>query len=46
MLDVAYLLGQRPQDVYALTLDKIDQELVSIKQLKTGRKFALKTKVN
>ena len=37
MLDVAYLLGQRPQDVYALTLDKIDEELVSIQQLKTGR---------
>ncbi len=41
MLDVAYLLGQRPQDVYALTLDKIDQELVSIKQLKTGRKIRI-----
>ena len=41
MLDIAYLLGQRPQDVYALTLDKIDEELVSIQQLKTGRKIRI-----
>ena len=41
MLDIAYLLGQRPQDVYALTLDKIDEELISIKQLKTGRKIRI-----
>ena len=41
MLDIAYLLGQRPQDVYALTLDKIDEEIVSIKQLKTGRKIRI-----
>ena len=41
MLDIAYLLGQRAQDVYALTLDVIDEELVSITQLKTGRKIRI-----
>lgn len=43
MLDIAYLLGQRPQDIYALTLDKIDGELISIKQLKTGRKIRIES---
>ncbi|MBC7709155.1 MAG: integrase [Rhizobacter sp.] len=41
MRDIAYLLGQRPQDVYALTLDVNDEDLVSITQLKTGRKIQI-----
>ena len=40
-MDTIYLLGQRPQDVYALTIDDVSTDEIPMKQRKTGHRLRI-----
>ena len=41
LMDTIYLLGQRPQDVYALTLEDVSTTEIPMKQRKTGHRLRI-----
>ena len=41
LMDTIYLLGQRPQDVYALTIDDVSTTEIPMKQRKTGHRLRI-----
>ena len=40
-MDTIYLLGQRPQEVYALTIDDVSTDEIPMKQRKTGHQLRI-----
>ena len=41
LMDTIYLLGQRPQEVYALTIDDVSTDEIPMKQRKTGHRLRI-----